>query len=446
MKLLKLAVALVMCLNSFGQIESILNFDESTGNATSGICLIDETIYGINKYGGEFGQGTFFKTNIDGSYMEVIQTFNDSSSNPVSMIEYSGELFISTLYGSNYSGNILRYNISTEKMDTLIKFPKYTFSPIIKYVNDNEIWGFSPHGNDFGYIFKIDRPTNEFSIVYQFGNEDDGTSPSDFCIVNSTIFVTCWGGGDYLFPFGDGSFDYSGCVAKMDIDGSNYEKIYDGRDSIGTQPNSLIITDDKIYGRFDQAGNDPNGKIFRMEQDGSNFEIVSDIKNRGIGKMILSKNRLIGVSDGSMHQFNITSQQYSDLLKFTLDVGWGANCIAMLSDSTFAVSTFQGGISGSGAILLCTIDDVPAVINNVGSAEYKVDIFPNPARSYINISQSSENHLANIEIYNSLGVLVLKKQIQNTNEQIRINNLTKGCYFVKLSNNEKVATKSIVIE
>ncbi|MDA3894349.1 MAG: T9SS type A sorting domain-containing protein [Salinivirgaceae bacterium] len=445
-KLLSSAIILFVALNAFSQVTPILNFDATTGNYTSGMCLIDNYIYGINSYGGEFELGTFFKTSIDGTNHEIIQSFNDSSLSPQSIVEYNNDLFITTSYGSNFSGNIFKYSTTTEQMDTIFKFPKYFFNPVIKYINDSMIWGYASSLDDEGNIFKINRSTNELNLVYSFNNEDDGTVPSDFCIVNSSIFVTCYGGGEFLFPFGDGTFGYSGCIVKMDLNGGSYEKIFDGRDSIGTQPNSLTVTDNKIYGLFNSAGNDLNGRIFSFDKDGSNFEIISNINNEGRGKLILSNDRLIGITYESVYQYNLATMEYNDLLELTFDKGWGATNIIMINDSTYAVSTFQGGSNGNGAIILCTIGNEPEIVNQLSSIKYEVEIYPNPASSYINISNTGKTTFNEIAVYNSLGRLVLAKPLNNSSDRVSVEGFNNGIYLIKLFNNNTVITKSVVVD
>jgi hypothetical protein len=232
----------------------------------------------------------------------------------------------------------------------------------------------------------------------------------------------------------------------MDLNGGSYEKIFDGRDSIGTQPNSLTVTDNKIYGLFNSAGNDLNGRIFSFDKDGSNFEIISNINNEGRGKLILSNDRLIGITYESVYQYNLATMEYNDLLELTFDKGWGATNIIMINDSTYAVSTFQGGSNGNGAIILCTIGNEPEIVNQLSSIKYEVEIYPNPASSYINISNTGKTTFNEIAVYNSLGRLVLAKPLNNSSDRVSVEGFNNGIYLIKLFNNNTVITKSVVVD
>jgi len=68
-------------------------------------------------------------------------------------------------------------------------------------------------------------------------------------------------------------------------------------------------------------------------------------------------------------------------------------------------------------------------------------IYPNPANSVLFIS--SEQNIANVEIYNSLGSLVLT--INNPVEGIDVSRLNNGVYFVNITINGKTVNKKITI-
>jgi hypothetical protein len=70
--------------------------------------------------------------------------------------------------------------------------------------------------------------------------------------------------------------------------------------------------------------------------------------------------------------------------------------------------------------------------NLVGS---KVNIYPNPTEGVINIVTNSEN-LSKIRIYDLTGILVFESLLQPSlnSQQVKINNLAQGLYFVHIEN------------
>ncbi len=91
----------------------------------------------------------------------------------------------------------------------------------------------------------------------------------------------------------------------------------------------------------------------------------------------------------------------------------------------------------------------PVGINEYfGSSE--VSIYPNPAKSMLNLSINS-HQFANVElvIYDLLGQVVVKQNLlikSGLNENhINVNDLSNGIYMLKMMNGEQVFTKKIVI-
>ena len=95
------------------------------------------------------------------------------------------------------------------------------------------------------------------------------------------------------------------------------------------------------------------------------------------------------------------------------------------------VTTFiRGGhvtINGSGAGLIAAVFVAIMSLNDLDQLTFKT--YPNPANDILNISASSK--LTQIEIYSILGRKVLTKDINTTEDQINISNLTKGVYIIK---------------
>ena len=68
---------------------------------------------------------------------------------------------------------------------------------------------------------------------------------------------------------------------------------------------------------------------------------------------------------------------------------------------------------------------------------YNFKIFPNPTKEYINIDCSS---LESVSIYNILG----KKLIKETSNRINVSSLSKGVYFIKVSDGINSSTKKFI--
>lgn len=72
----------------------------------------------------------------------------------------------------------------------------------------------------------------------------------------------------------------------------------------------------------------------------------------------------------------------------------------------------------------------------------EISFFPNPATSVLNISFLTSNNFT-IEIINTIGETVLQTENQN---KIDVSQLSKGIYFLKVSENETIYTQKIIIQ
>lgn len=75
-----------------------------------------------------------------------------------------------------------------------------------------------------------------------------------------------------------------------------------------------------------------------------------------------------------------------------------------------------------------------------------VHFFPNPTKDilYLNASQSVIDY--SVEIYNNNGMKILNYKLDSENQQIRLNHLKSGFYFIKLYADKEIKTFKIVKE
>jgi hypothetical protein len=102
-----------------------------------------------------------------------------------------------------------------------------------------------------------------------------------------------------------------------------------------------------------------------------------------------------------------------------------------------------------------TCDNNVFVSDHIGigenSASNVVNIYPNPASSDLTIAvEGVEGNSLNIEISNVAGQVVLTRQLNDFNgsakENVDINGLKEGVYFVKIFSSEMTTTKRLVVQ
>lgn len=84
--------------------------------------------------------------------------------------------------------------------------------------------------------------------------------------------------------------------------------------------------------------------------------------------------------------------------------------------------------------------------NNVNQLEIAgLKIFPNPTSDVIFINMNEQSTAFQTEVLNLQGQTLLKKSLQNTGS-IHVADFPKGVYYLKISNEEGILTKKIVVE
>ena len=71
-------------------------------------------------------------------------------------------------------------------------------------------------------------------------------------------------------------------------------------------------------------------------------------------------------------------------------------------------------------------------------------IYPNPSKGIFTIRTDTEN--TKVEVYSTLGKLILKDNIIKGVKQIDISKESKGIYFIRLQNNEKIIDDKIILK
>ena len=89
-----------------------------------------------------------------------------------------------------------------------------------------------------------------------------------------------------------------------------------------------------------------------------------------------------------------------------------------------------------------------AVTMNVGYIEKQYlnfSLFPNPTNSILNIALQNNNYPTTLEITNTLGQVVLSKNITENNTLLNVSEFTKGIYVMSLKSDNKTTTQKLIV-
>lgn len=93
----------------------------------------------------------------------------------------------------------------------------------------------------------------------------------------------------------------------------------------------------------------------------------------------------------------------------------------------------------------CNYSDLPPLSTNELLNKNEINIYPNPAKSFINISNNTK--IASLSIYNIAGKVVYKQTVNQHSTFIDLNNLLPSLYLVKIVDRQKAITfKKLVVQ
>lgn len=120
------------------------------------------------------------------------------------------------------------------------------------------------------------------------------------------------------------------------------------------------------------------------------------------------------------------------------------NALYFNTSGTWNQSVFNGSLMLN-PVMGCVDPPIIIGLNNYDKLD-KIKIFPNPAQSSITVSfPGNQLTASSIEITNMLGQTVFTKQI-TSNEQVDINDLSNGVYFIHLKGNSlNVSSQKLII-
>ncbi len=310
-------VGTVFCVNTDGTDFKVLHSfigAGTDGSAPYGALLLSgSTLYGMASCTDTASTGTIFALNTDGTGFQILHTFTTNEGKwPYGTLIQSGSMLYGlTGYGGNNNGSgmvgggtMFRLNVNGTGFEVL-----HTFT-----LTDSDGW--SPHGslvqsgtslygattdggiNRNGTVFRSNLDGSGFALLHRFtGGSSDGHSPGDL----STLVIS--GSTLYGMTREGGSLN-KGTVYSINTDGSGFRLLhtFTGGADDGDWPISgtLVSSGSTLYGMTPQGGSGNLGTVFRMNTDGSGFQLlhrfIGPNGSRPYGSLLLSGSTLYGMT------------------------------------------------------------------------------------------------------------------------------------------------------
>lgn len=249
----------------------------------AGLVISGGTLYGTARYGGTNGTGTIFKVNTNGGSFAVLKTFSGSINDPSSpsdgalpsdLVLSSNTLYGTTYFGGNFgNGTVFMINTNGSGYSLLKSFPERVngtnhdgAKPYAGLVlNGSILYGTTLSGGAFGWgtVFKITTYGDDFTVLKAFANIPDGAYPqSDLLLNGNTLYGTTVAGGS----------SGNGTVFRVGTDGTGFAiaKCFSApvgsTNTDGANPNnaSLVLTGSTFYGATAGGGSSGSGTVFTL--------------------------------------------------------------------------------------------------------------------------------------------------------------------------------------
>lgn len=322
--------------------EVLVEFDGASGEAPNGVLVEggDGALYGTASKAGAHGWGTLFKVNKDGSGFVVLLPFDwrtvGGEPNAGLLLGSDGRLFGSTRTGGPlFNGGLFAIATDGSGFVSLHDFTSAEpWSPRDALIegSDGRLYGTASASNGLGSgaIFALNKDGSGFVVLKHLplssGANPDGYAPNAGLLegADGALYGTASLGGS----FGEGT------LFRIEIDGSDFEVLaeFDGAGR-GARPQAALIQapDGLLYGATEWGGENGVGTLFRVD-----LGCTATWRNYGSG------------FDGTLGVPTLVAQA-PPLLGATLDVDLGSSAtvstlaFVLIGEDTAALPLRKGG-------------------------------------------------------------------------------------------------------
>jgi uncharacterized repeat protein (TIGR03803 family) len=351
------------------------------GVGPNGFVLSGNTLYGTAAGGGQFGYGTVFRVNTDGTQFANLFNFNIGTYNSANGT-YTGStgdlpspgllLVSNTLYGTTFyggpddAGTVFKIDTNGSNFLTIHAFDykdgQGPASGLTLY--SNVLYGTTVGGGmtSYGTIYSVGLSNLSYSPIYNFATQ---INPYGGVVVSDNVI---YGFGEYGGPSNDG------VVYSVTLSGG-YGQLWEFAGTNGANPYSTpILVGNTLYGVTFQGGTNGSGNVFRIGTDGIGYGNLYDFTAPNAANtdgaypydqagLLLSGNKLYGTaaangsgSHGTVFEMNTDGTDFTVLHSFDYADGGDPDALILSGGTLYGLSGegIQGVSLGDGAIFALT--------------------------------------------------------------------------------------------
>ncbi len=249
--------------------EQLFNFGSEIGLSDGAMAISsDGVIYGSTSSGGTYGSGSIFSLNKDGSGFKKIHEFTwglaTTQTNATIVVGSDGLLYGTNHLGSSSSGCIYSINQDGSGFREVLKFSSVNLgTPAgLFHGKDGKLYGLSnPSSSADPQLFRVNTDGSGFQSLHTFSSGDPGYGIYE-------------GSNGRLYGI---LTENNGAIFRCEPDGSDYQIIHTFDPAEGANPSPGIYqgSDGFLYGQTEKGGDNDLGVVFRLQEDGAAYEVLS---------------------------------------------------------------------------------------------------------------------------------------------------------------------------
>ncbi|WP_223551818.1 choice-of-anchor tandem repeat GloVer-containing protein [Aestuariivivens sp. NBU2969] len=443
--------------NKNGQnFQKLYDFSNSTGGAPYGGMTLANNgkLYGFTTQGGQIvnsgasvALGTFFQFDPLTNAYTVIEYIDDESTigntfNNSPTLSPNGLLYIASQgYGlSSFDGILSSFDPTTGTFSVLDTFTHSYGTPRSKLLlaSDGNLYVTTFNGgtNGFGTITKYDVAQDQLFVLY---NSSGPNGSEEFADAENNPLFEASNGVLYGSSRKGGLTSSTGCVFKINKDGSGFQNLYNFSSGIqdeGWYPEGgFIEKNGLLYGSTTQEDvQDVNsGTIYTIDISNNTLNFIYTLDLEGAqpqGTFVESSNGRLYVTcnggpinTGSLIELNPLNTSVTERHTFGTANGTKPkhNELAIVDFSSLSI-------------------DKSSLLNN------SIKIYPNPMKDVINITVEDSNQIETIKILDLKGAELFIDNSKENKNVINTSFLSSGIYLLSVQTNFGNITRKIVKE
>jgi uncharacterized repeat protein (TIGR03803 family) len=289
------------------------------------------------------------------SSCQIFKSFGTSGRSISGLIEDSNGWMFGTILSDTTAGSVFKIQSNGSNYTTLHTFSSIpqdgskSFSRLL--LLGDVLFGTTQRGgsSNFGTIFRLNRDGTAYELLHHFtGATNDGQFPYAGLVAGSdgSLYGTTIGGG----------LNNRGTVYKIQPNGTGYQILLHCSSSFvtnGFTPYSGLVLgkNNILFGTTFSGGNRGAGTVFRMNPDGSDYQVIHQFGTAADGRNSYSS--LIYGSDGFLYGTTPFGGSFGEGSVFKLrEDGSDYSRIASFgSTQADGISPYQGLTSGAGGVL-----------------------------------------------------------------------------------------------